>query len=123
MTEKPRGKAPVPPGGQGDAGHLGKDDRGNVTFEWREDDDLLADDKLGVAERLSALMDPHLQIQEDDDDPRSPIKSNPKGLRKGYNPYSSGALGPPRRKKKKDLRELSNWVELRKKMAQKKDEE
>ena len=123
MTEKPRGKTPVSPGDQGDAGRLGVDDRGNVTWEWTEGDDLLADDKLGVVQRLSALAEPNLQIKDDDDDPASPIQSNPKGLKKGYNPYSSGALGKPRRKKKKNLRELSKWVELRKKMAQKEDKE
>ena len=122
MTQKPRGKAPASPSGNSDAGHLGLDDRGNVTWEWTEGDDLLADDSLGSAERLSALVDPNLQIKDDDDDPMSPIKSNPKGLKKGYNPYNSGALGKQAWKKKKDLHELSKWVELRKKMAQKKDE-
>jgi hypothetical protein len=123
MTQKPRGKAPVSPSGTSDAGHLGLDDRGNVTWEWTEGDDLLTDDSLGSAERLSALVDPNLQIKDDDDDPMSPIKSNPKGLKKGYNPYNSGALGKQAWKKKKDLRELSKWVELRKKMEQKKDGE
>lgn len=122
MAKKPRGKAPASPSGTSDAGKLGVDDRGNVTWEWTEGDDLLADDSLGNAERLSALVDPNLQIKDDDDDPMSPIKSNPKGLKKGYNPYNSGALGKQAWKKKKDLHELSKWVELRKKMAQKKDE-
>jgi hypothetical protein len=122
MTEKPRGKAPASPSDDSDSGHLGVDDRGNVTWEWTEGDDLLADDSVGSVARLSALVDPKLQIK-DDDDPLSPIKSNPKGLTKGYNPYNSGALGQPGRKKKKDLRELSKWVELRKKVAQKKDDE
>jgi len=99
------------------------DDRGNVTWEWKDEGDLLADDTLGTAERLSALVDPNLQVADDDDDPMSPIKSNPKGLKKGYNPYNSGVLGTERRKKKKNLRELSKWVELRKKMAEKKPDE
>jgi len=98
------------------------DDRGNVTWEWKDDGDLLADDTLGSAERLRALADPNLQIK-DDDDPMSPIKSNPKGLKKGYNPYDSGVLGKQSWKKKKNLRELSKWVELRKKMAEKKPDE
>jgi hypothetical protein len=121
MTEKPRAKAPASRSGHSDAGHLGLDDRGNVTWEWTEGDDLLADDKLGSAERFRALADPNLQIV-DDDDPMSPIKNNPKGLKKGYNPYNSGALGKRTWKKKKDLRELSKWVELRKKLEQKDEE-
>ena len=45
----------------------------------------------------------------------APIRSNPKGLRVGYNPYESGVLakkGPPR---KRDLRELSKWMEAKRK--------
>ena len=123
MTEKPRGKAPQAPAKDGDVGRLGMDDRGNVTWEWNEEEpDLVADDTLGAAERVRALVDPRLQVKDDDDDPLSPIQSNPKGLKTGYNPYNSGALGKTTWKKKKDLKELSKWIELRKKMADKKDE-
>jgi len=62
-------------------------------------------------------------VKEDDDDPLNPIRSNPKGLKTGYNPYNSGALGKQSYKKKKNLKELSKWIELRKKMTDKKDEE
>jgi hypothetical protein len=119
MAKKPRDKRPASPTEEPDPGHLAADDRGNVTWEWKDEDDLLADDSLGGAERLRALADPNLQIM-DDDDPMSPIKNNPKGLKKGYNPYNSGVLGKQSWKKKKNLRELSKWVELRKKMAEKK---
>jgi len=121
MTEKPRGKPPQAPAKDADAGHLGVDDRGNVTWEWNEDEpDLVADDTLGAAERVRALVDPRLQVKDDDDDPANPIQSNPKGLKTGYNPYNSGALGKQSWKKKKNLKELSKWIELRKKMAEKK---
>ena len=124
MTEKPRGKAQQAPAKDGDPGRLGMDDRGNVTWEWNEEEpDLVADDTLGAAERVRALVDPRLQVKDDDDDPLSPIQSNPKGLKTGYNPYNSGALGKQSYKKKKNLKELSKWIELRKKMADKKDEE
>jgi hypothetical protein len=123
MTEKPRGKAPAAPMAGSEAGHLGTDDLGNVTWEWQDEGDLLADDTLGGAERLRALVDPSLQVKDDDDDPTNPSRSNPKGLKSGYNPYNSGALGKQAWKKKKDLRELSKWIELRKKMADKKDGE
>jgi len=123
MTNKSRSKPPPPGSTDAEPGHLGVDDRGNVTWEWSDDEDLLADDSLGAAERVRALVDPKLQIREDEDDPLSPAQSNPKGLKSGYNPYNSGALGKQSWKKKKDLRELSKWIELRKKMGQKPDEE
>jgi hypothetical protein len=119
MTEKPGGKPPATKGG--DAGKLGLDDRGNVTWEWRDEGDLLADDSFGGAERLRALVDPALQVKDDDDDPMNPIRSNPKGIKSGYNPYNSGALGKQSFKKKKNLKELSKWIELRKKLVEKKD--
>ena len=121
---KPAGRAPAPAPKSSDAGHLGTDDRGNVTWEWSEgDDDLVADDTLGAAERVRALVDPSLQVTDDDDDPTNPIKSNPKGIKSGYNPYNSGALGKTTWKKRKNLKELSKWIELRKKMGEKKDDE
>jgi len=123
MTEKPRGKAPLDPAKGGDAGHLGVDDRGNVTWAWNEEaPDLVADDTLGAAERVRALVDPRLQVK-DDDDPLNPIQSNPKGLKSGYNPYNSGALGKQSWKKKKNLKELSKWIELRKKLVDKPDKD
>ena len=122
MTEKPRGKAQQAPAKDSDPGRLGMDDRGNVTWEWNEEEpDLVADDTLGAAERVRALIDPRLRVKDDDDDPLSPIQSNPKGLKTGYNPYNSGALGKQRWKKKKSLKELSKWIELRKKVADKKE--
>jgi hypothetical protein len=119
---KPAGKTPKPEKTGSDPGRLGMDDRGNVTWEWEDDADLLADDTLGAAERVRALVDPSLDI-EDEANPANPLKVDPKRLKSGYNPYNSGALGKQTWKKKKDLRELSKWIELRKKMAEKKDEE
>ena len=55
----------------------------------------------------------------DDADPLSPLTVNTKGLKSGYNPYNSGALGKQSWKKKKNLRELSKWIELRKKVGDK----
>ena len=126
MTEKtggkPAGKTPQPENPGDDPGHLGVDDRGNVTWEWKDEGDLLADDTLGAAERVRALVDPNLDVAEDDSDPQNPLKVNPKALKTGYNPYNSGALGKQTWKKTKNLRELSKWIELRKKMTGKKDE-
>lgn len=117
---KPPGKAPAPEPvrDNDDPGRLGMDDLGNITWEWSQDAELLADDTLGAAERMRALVDPTLKVQDDDDLSNGPIQSNPKGLKSGYNPYNSGALGKQSWKKKKNLKELSKWIELRKKVAQ-----
>jgi hypothetical protein len=121
MTAKPTGKPPAPGSTDNEPGRLGIDDRGNVTWEWADKGDLTADDTLGDAERVRALVDPRLQVADDPDDPLNPVQSNPKGLKSGYNPYNSGALGKQSWKKKKNLRELSEWIELRKSLAEKKD--
>jgi hypothetical protein len=104
-------------------GKLGTDDRGNVTWEWSETGDLLADDELGTEERIRVLVDPGLDVLEDEDPPDNPLAVNPKRLRTGYNPYNSGALGKQTWRKKKDLQELSKWIELRKKMGDRKDDQ
>lgn len=123
MAEKPTGKKP-PTSAEPDPdepGRLERDDRGNVTWQWSDDENLNADDTLGAAERLRALVDPRLDVQEEQENPLSPAQSNTKGLKTGYNPYNSGALGKQAWKKKKDLRRLSEWIELKKKMSDKKE--
>ena len=82
MADKPRsrptGNTPKPPAHKGsDAGTMGLDDRGNVTWEWKDEGDLLADDTLGAAERVRALVDPRLKVTDDDDDPGNPISVEP----------------------------------------------
>ena len=123
---KPAGKRPDPKSKDDEAGRLAEDDRGNVTWQWAEDDeDLLADDELGKLERIRALTDTVLEIEEEPVTPGKPraIAPNPTGLKSGYNPYESGQLGKQNWKKKKDLRELSKWIELRKKTGKKPDGE
>jgi hypothetical protein len=126
MAEKPPGKTqpPAPPAesDSNEPGRLEMDDRGNVTWHWSDDENLQADDTLGAAERIRALVNPGLDVQEEPDDPLSPVQNNTKGLKTGYNPYNSGALGKQSWKKKKNLKQLSQWIELRKKLDGKKDE-
>jgi hypothetical protein len=126
MAEKPPGKTqpPAPPveSDSDEPGRLEMDDRGNVIWHWSDDENLQADDTLGAAERIRALVSPGLDVQEEPDDPLSPVQSNTKGLKTGYNPYNSGALGKQSWKKKKNLKQLSQWIELRKKLDGKKDE-
>ena len=122
MTAKPTGKPPGLGDPVSDPGRLGIDDRGNVTWEWGDSPELLADDELGASQRVRALLDPSLEIS-DDEDPPSPLEGNPKGLKKGYNPYNSGTLLKQSWKRSRNLRELSKWIELRKKLAARKDED
>jgi hypothetical protein len=65
-------------------------------------------------ERLRALVDPGLDIV--DNEPPVQGIENPLGLKTGYNPYESGALVKTGRRKKTNLRELSKWIEARRKL-------
>jgi hypothetical protein len=59
----------------------------------------------------------------DDDSTRNPVRDNPKGLKVGYNPYDSGSLGKTARIKKLDLRELSKWIDAKRKAEESGDPE
>ena len=124
MTEKTNKPGGVPPSKEpaSEPGRFERDDRGNLTWQWSDDEELQADDALGTARRLRALVDPSLDLKEDDDT-SGPAASGGKGLKTGYNPYNSGALGKQSWKKKKDLRKLSEWIELKKKIEPKTDSE
>ena len=126
--KRPAGTPPDPKssGKTEEPGRIGVDDRGNMTWEWSDDEHLQADDTLGAAERMRALVDPGLDVQNEDFDPNDPlsrIQSTGKGIKSGYNPYNSGTLGKQSWKKKKDLRKLSEWIALKKKMERKKGED
>jgi len=116
MTGKPTSKPPATDTPATEPGRLGMDDRGNVTWEWADDEALQADDTFGATARLKALTDPRLQLSDDDAGPTSPTLPNPKRLKSGYDPYDSGALGKDGRRRPKNLRELSKWIELRRKL-------
>lgn len=124
MKKKPPGGAPAVPDKAAEPGRLGVDDRGNVTWEWTSEVDRLADDVPGNAERVQALVDLAMKVQDELDDPLHAVASGgPKGLKTGYDPYDSGQLGKQSYRKKKNLKELSKWIALRKKLAEKKDDE
>jgi hypothetical protein len=97
-----------------ESGRLAEDDRGNITWQWSNEDVLQADDTAGAIERLRALVDPGLDVV-DDHGRADPVRDNPTGLHVGYNPYDSGSLGKTARMKKLDLRELSKWIETKRK--------
>jgi hypothetical protein len=120
--EKAKPKTPKQGPDSREAGQLGRDDRGNITWHWKDDAGLLADDQVGDAERVRALVNPAMDVL-DEDDPDDPTAIHSKRLKTGYNPYNSGALGKQVWKKSKDLRELSKWIDLRKKVADKKGDQ
>jgi hypothetical protein len=64
---------------------------------------------------LRLLNDPSLAITDDfAQGTNRPVKQNPQGVKRGYDPYDSGLLAKKQFKKKKDLRKLSTWIQSRK---------
>ena len=99
-------------------GRIAFDDRGNAIYAWNEDQ-LSLDGEEGERARRKALDHPGLSMVEDEPIVNAPIQNNTKGLKVGYNPYESGLLAQkqqPVTKKKTDLRELSKWIEMKKRI-------
>jgi hypothetical protein len=96
------------------------DERGNAVYQWR-DDSLADDSEAAERAREKALMHPGLSLVDEELPPQVAIQPNPKGLRHGYNPYESGMLDKKERKAKRNLRELSKWIEAKRLTEQKKD--
>jgi hypothetical protein len=94
------------------AGKINFDDRGNAFFEWRDD---LVDEDGDAAQRRRdiALDNPGLSLVNDGM-PRVTDLA-PRDCRSGYNPYESGVLDRKSDARKRDLRELSKWIEARRK--------
>jgi hypothetical protein len=95
------------------AGRIAFDERGNAVFEWNEDR-LSEYGSDGERARRQALDHPGLSMVEEEQKNNAPIQNNSKGLRMGYNPYESGLLPRKPVAKKRDLRELSKWLEIKK---------
>jgi hypothetical protein len=96
-------------------GEIAFDDRGNAIYAWT-DDRLVEDSEDGERARERALAHPGLSLVDDEPPTNAPIRANPKGLRQGYNPYESGMLAKKQFNKKRDLRELSKWLEMKRKI-------
>ena len=111
--------------GQKDAtpGQLVRDDRGNISWEWSDDPELQADDTLGNTARLSALAPTDLMLEDESNDltalNNDPVPPSKKPPPLGYNPYDRGEATKQSRKKKRDLREFSKWIALKKRMGDK----
>lgn len=74
------------------------------------------DSDTGERLRREALDHPGLSMLEDEPEANTPIRTNPKGLRVGYNPYESGVLAKKEWKPKRNLNDLSKWIEAKKKV-------
>jgi hypothetical protein len=105
-----------------ESGRVQFDERGNAIWEWAVSTGAFG--REVSTERLKKLENPGLSLAEDAPTPFDKVKPNPQGVVKGYNPYDSGKLGrngpPP---KKKDLRKLSDWLQLKKQAGTKKPDE
>jgi hypothetical protein len=105
-------------------GQLARDDRGNINWQWSDDPAFQADDTAGATARIRALTPKSMQLEDEETatlkGAPTPVRRSPKA---GYNPYESGEPSKKSRKKKRDLRELSKWVELKKKMSKRSDED
>ena len=96
---------------RGRPGEIGFDDLGNAQYQWR-DDRMLEEGNEGEARRHRALSIANLVLVDDEPPPDlKTIAVNKKGARVGYNPYDSGRLQKGERKKPRDLRALSKWIE------------
>jgi len=117
-AKKPaEGKRPDPK----QTGRVQFDERGNAVWEWS-----VATGAFGrevSTERLQKLENPSLSLAEDAPTPCDLVKPNPHGTVKGYNPYDSGRLGKAEPPRKKDLKRLSEWLELKKQAAGNRDDE
>jgi len=102
-----------------ESGRVKFDERGNAIWEWAISTGVF--NREGSTERLKKLENPGLSLAEDAPTPFDKVKPNPQGVVKGYNPYDSGKLarsGPP--PKRRDLRKLGAWLQLKKQSATKK---
>ena len=107
MGYRPRSVEPRQPG------RIKFDERGNAIYAWNEDQ-LSLDGEA----RRKALDNPGLSMVEEQPVDNAPIQHNTHGLTLGYNPYESGLLSQKQEqpKKKTDLRELSKWLEMKKRL-------
>jgi hypothetical protein len=89
-------------------GRVAHDERGNAVWKWSQDLEVLPF-------QFDAST---LTVAEDAPSPVGNIAINKVAVKSGYNPYESGLILKKGRAKKRDLREMSRWIEARKRAAQ-----
>jgi hypothetical protein len=88
------------------SGHVGRDDRGNAVWQWAGRE---------AASPVNLEM-PTLSLA--DEEPPTPLgnaRLNTVATKAGYNPYESGLILKKDRPRRRDLRQLSRWIEQQKK--------
>jgi hypothetical protein len=90
------------------------DELGNAVWQFAPHEESDLDDSAAAGRTLEH---PALSIIDDEPPASQTLRTNLKGLQTGYNPYDSGQLGGKAARKPRDMRELSRWIELRKKIG------
>lgn len=117
---------------QGKSGRVAFDERGNAVWEWSMSTGIFG--RNVDTKRLKKLEANDLKIA-DDPTPASGATPHPAAPPKvpggGFDPYNSSGTGAPRSSparpkappKAKDLKRLSEWIQLQKSMGKKTDKE
>ena len=92
-------------------GHVAHDERGNAVWKWSHNLEKLPF-QLGA---------PALSVAEDAPSAAGNAAINKLAVKAGYNPYESGLILKKSRAKKRDLKELSRWIEARKRTGEDSD--
>lgn len=104
------------------SGRVRHDERGNAVWEWATSTGSFKRDV--TTQRLKRLEHAGLSIVEDEK-PAPAVQGqaqvNKQAARGGYDPYQSDMVSK-QKPKKTDLRELSKWIEMKKKLDRKTDE-
>ena len=88
------------------SGRVEYDDRGNAVWQWKLD-----------SEQPPAYLDcSGLAVADDAPSTGGMAQLNRQASRLGYDPYATGLIEKNARRKPRDLRELSKWIELKRRM-------
>ena len=87
-------------------GRVDHDERGNAVWKWSQDLEVLP----------FQFEAPALSVAEDAPSPTGNATINKGAVKSGYNPYESGLIVRKSRGKRRDLKELSRWIETKKRL-------